>query len=165
MNEVKSWPPKFTNWWFKPTTGKSSVFSTVSLGSHKAHTVRRTLRSPKNWPWLRVEVLLMSPEIKEDSDCFLTVSFHILLIRLYWYETARKAHYVRFPMLTSLTHCSTGNREYRTAVWAFSGCALLLVPRRGHQQCLVPSQGYLVFNRTHFVWTYLSIYLFEAGFT
>lgn len=35
-----------------------------------------------NWPWLRVEVLLMSPEIKEDSDCFLTVSFHILLIRL-----------------------------------------------------------------------------------
>lgn len=24
----------------------------------------------------------MSPEIKEDSDCFLTVSFHILLIRL-----------------------------------------------------------------------------------
>lgn len=35
-----------------------------------------------NWPWLRVEELLMSPEIKEDSDCFLTVSFHILLIRL-----------------------------------------------------------------------------------
>lgn len=25
----------------------------------------------------------MSPEIKEDSDCFLTVSFHILLIRLW----------------------------------------------------------------------------------
>lgn len=24
----------------------------------------------------------MSPEIKDDSDCFLTVSFHILLIRL-----------------------------------------------------------------------------------
>jgi hypothetical protein len=33
-------------------------------------------------PWFRVEVLLMSPEMKEDSDCFLTVSFHILLIRL-----------------------------------------------------------------------------------
>lgn len=33
-------------------------------------------------PWLSVEVLFMSPEMKEDSDCFLTVSFHILLMRL-----------------------------------------------------------------------------------
>ncbi len=30
----------------------------------------------------------MSPEMKEDSDCFLTVSFHIRLMRL-WVE--RKA--------------------------------------------------------------------------
>lgn len=33
-------------------------------------------------PWLSVEVLFMSPEMKEDSDCFLTVSFHIRLMRL-----------------------------------------------------------------------------------
>lgn len=39
-------------------------------------------------PWLSVEVLFMSPEMKEDSDCFLTVSFHIRLMRL-WVE--RKA--------------------------------------------------------------------------
>lgn len=36
-------------------------------------------------PWLSVEVLFMSPEMKEDSDCFLTVSFHIRLMRL-WVE-------------------------------------------------------------------------------
>lgn len=33
-------------------------------------------------PLLSVAELLMSPVMKEDS-CFLTVSFHILLIRLY----------------------------------------------------------------------------------
>lgn len=35
-----------------------------------------------DWPWFSVDVLLISPEMNEDSDCFLTVSFHILLIRL-----------------------------------------------------------------------------------
>lgn len=42
----------------------------------------------------------MSPEIKEDSDCFLTVSFHILLIRLcqvnkgYGIRTLKKPAYL-----------------------------------------------------------------------
>lgn len=34
-------------------------------------------------PRFRVGVLLMSPAMKEDSVCFLTVSFHILRIRLW----------------------------------------------------------------------------------
>lgn len=34
-------------------------------------------------PRFRVGVLFMSPAIKEDSVCFLTVSFHILRIRLW----------------------------------------------------------------------------------
>lgn len=39
-------------------------------------------------PLLSVAELLMSPVMKEDS-CFLTVSFHILLIRLYTQERRR----------------------------------------------------------------------------
>lgn len=40
-------------------------------------------------PLLSVAELLMSPVMKEDS-CFLTVSFHILLIRLYTQKKRRK---------------------------------------------------------------------------
>lgn len=38
-------------------------------------------------PRFRVGVLLMSPAMKEDSVCFLTVSFHILRIRLWGHSS------------------------------------------------------------------------------
>lgn len=46
-------------------------------------------------PLLRVAELFMSAVMKDDSDCFLTVSFHILRIRL-WQQRKRGGSIFRF---------------------------------------------------------------------
>lgn len=48
-------------------------------------------------PRFRVGVLLMSPAMKEDSVCFLTVSFHILRIRLWRHSPDMKGPSSRLP--------------------------------------------------------------------
>lgn len=61
----------------------------------------------------------MSPEIKEDSDCFLTVSFHILLIRLcqvnkgYGIRTLKKPAYLPLGSFFPFLHAQT-NRSMAT---------------------------------------------------
>lgn len=63
-------------------------------------------------PWLRVEVLFMSPEMKEDSDCFLTVSFHIRLMRLCWDRkdaTDQDCYLKRLSQRTERVHDSNLN--------------------------------------------------------
>lgn len=72
-------------------------------------------------PRFRVGVLLMSPAMKEDSVCFLTVSFHILRIRL-WGHSAN----VRGPLGPPPSRISDH------------------MPDKHHQgPCLAPWPGYL----------------------
>lgn len=62
-----------------------SVYRKFRTSSQTGTCLPLVVMMMENWsclPWLSVEVLFMSPEMKEDSDCFLTVSFHIRLMRL-----------------------------------------------------------------------------------
>lgn len=61
-------------------------------------------------PRFRVGVLLMSPAMKEDSVCFLTVSFHILRIRL-WGHSPEVRGPCRPPSRTSLRPLTWGNHQ------------------------------------------------------
>lgn len=84
-----------------------------SLGTKQRHTCVTSAGGGRKacLPWLRVEVLFMSPEMKEDSDCFLTVSFHILLMRLWFKE--KSSHWSALAVaLLSFKAC-----EHRVTTW------------------------------------------------
>lgn len=96
-------------------------------------------------PLLMVAELLMSPVMKDDSDCFRTVSFHIRRIRL-WEREKKNRHAHKY------THTGTLEsmfRSIRSAVLSISSydCYFAHYPTKALHYC-ESSSGYKPRKRT-----------------
>lgn len=67
----------------------------------------------------------MSPAMKEDSVCFLTVSFHILRIRLWGHSLAVSPPTPRLPTLQDLSEATCLLSTTRDLGWALTCLGVL----------------------------------------